>query len=229
MLLLDVQVEIAPGKETLLNDWYYLHVPRLVSVPGYESGRRYVSLTPGPRYLALYEIRSRADLPSLLGSDRSRRHPLTLSEWARWDQDLVPHMSHCRTNVYEPVGNGGSPILRGDYALVIIHFGVKQNDEAALAAELQDEISQLLISEADMLGARLLKASRDPAVAWLETTPDHMLIIECAGCRAARDLADGDGSEANRVLDKIYTSSASIPQISAYRQIARHWPWFKET
>jgi len=89
-LLLDVRVEIVPEKERALNDWYYHHVPRLVSVPGYESGRRYVAMTPGPRYAALYEIRDDSYVASLVGEDHSLRHPLTLSEWVEWDRNLAP-------------------------------------------------------------------------------------------------------------------------------------------
>lgn len=96
MLLLDATMSIAPAKEAELNTWYHLHVPRLVAVPGYESGNRYVAITPGPRYAALYEIRDHAALPLLLGEDAGTRDEVTLSEWAVWDRDLLPHTTETR-------------------------------------------------------------------------------------------------------------------------------------
>ena len=127
MLLLDVQVDIDPAKEETLNEWYYAHVPRLLSVPGYQSGRRYMALTPGPRYLALYEIKNQSYLPSLLGRDASLRDVKTLSEWARWDSDLVPHMSHCKTNVYCPRQEASAPLISFDTAIVTIRMEKPQS------------------------------------------------------------------------------------------------------
>jgi hypothetical protein len=224
MLLLDVQVEIAADKETILNDWYYLHVPHLVSVPGYDSGRRYVSLTStGPRYLALYEIRNRAVLPSLLGSDHSKRHPLTLSEWSRWDSELVPHMSFCRTNLYEPVSGRDAPILHGDHALVVVRFDGNEANQRAIAERLADPMSDAVASEPDLNSAMLLHAVVDPATAWLNTVPDHLLILELAGDHAARGFMETTAAKA--LLDEISRVARTAPQATPYRQIARHWHW----
>jgi hypothetical protein len=225
MLLLDVQVEIDPAKEELLNEWYYAHVPRLLSVPGYESGRRYLSLTPGPRYLALYEIKDQSYLPSLLGSDRSLRDAKTLSEWARWDRDLVPHMSHCKTNVYRPRQELSVPLISSDAAIVAIRMdntsGSREHSERIIAAA----IDEFIAVEEEALSCRLLEAAHDPAIDWLGTSPDLLLLVECAGPRAARCVARGDGA-AKALLESLSTAGTA-PQTTAYRMIARHWPLTK--
>ncbi|MBO0663188.1 hypothetical protein LQ948_11135 [Jiella sp. MQZ9-1] len=219
MLLLDVQVDIDPAKEDILNEWYYAHVPRLVSLPGYESGRRYASLTPGPRYLALYEIRDESYLPSLLGDDPSLRQPLTLSEWSRWEKDLVPHMSHCRTNLYQAPNDLSLPLLRSAPAIVTVRMDCRDGP-AALAA-IGAALNAFVSTELDVLGVRLLQAASDPAMAWLGTTPNALLIVECAGSRSAREIALRTGPAAD-LLDALAAQATARPQAVAYERIADH-------
>jgi len=47
-----------PGElEEEFNDWYDTdHIPELLGVPGFETGRRFVCLDGWPRYLALYDL-----------------------------------------------------------------------------------------------------------------------------------------------------------------------------
>src|SRR5947209_16172241 len=72
--LLFVQADVEPEQEAAWNDWYdRKHVPDLLSVPGFSSGRRF-EVAPGalevglsgalPRYLALYDLESAAVLTS---------------------------------------------------------------------------------------------------------------------------------------------------------------------
>jgi hypothetical protein len=226
MLLLDVQVDIDPSKEALLNEWYHAHVPRLLSVPGYDSGRRYAAMTPGPRYLALYEIRSESYLPSLLGSDKSLRHELTLSEWARWDRDLVPHMSHCKTNVYKARDDLCLPLIRADSAIVMIRLDEHDADRERTRRIVGDAIGKLLVADAEVLGVRLLERAREDAIVWLDTSPELLLLAECAGPRAARSLAVGKGT-ARAFLQSLVTVGGVEPRATAYQIIARHWPLTK--
>jgi hypothetical protein len=58
-----VQTSPTPGREDEFNQWYEnVHVPEVLSLPGYISGQRFrlVAADPfeGPRYLAVYEIES---------------------------------------------------------------------------------------------------------------------------------------------------------------------------
>jgi hypothetical protein len=223
MLLLDVRAEVAPEKESALNTWYYTHVPRLVSIPGYVSGRRYVALGRGPRYAALYEIDGRSSLPLLLGEDPARRHPLTLSEWDAWERDLVPFMSHCSTNLYEPV-LGTSPLLHGDHPIVELRFEVAGGAE--VLTELDDVLASALTATRDVVSATRFQAASYPETAWLRTHPDQLVLIETRSERTATQLCER-AELVGRIESLVRTAGSSV-EIVAYRQVARHWPWFKE-
>ena len=55
-LLLLVQANITPDQEDAFNSWYYHHVPKLLEVPGWLWGRRYVGVKGDTKYLALYAV-----------------------------------------------------------------------------------------------------------------------------------------------------------------------------
>ena len=55
-LLLLVQANVAPEHEAAFNAWYDHHVPKLLEIPGFNWGRRYVGVRGDVKYLALYEL-----------------------------------------------------------------------------------------------------------------------------------------------------------------------------
>jgi hypothetical protein len=213
VLLLDVRVEIEPEREHALNEWYHTHVPRLVSVPGYESGRRYIALTEGPRYAALYEIPDPQSLPSLLGSDHAKRHPVTLAEWDEWDEQFVPYMKHGSTNLYQADADFS---LKGDYPIVEVRF-----DDGAWGTG-EDSLLGLAGDHDGVVEASVLRAARDEAVRWLETQPSSLMLLQM------RD----DASAVYLVSSGLFTDAANAGgagvETVAYAQIARHWPFSKE-
>lgn len=216
MLILDVRVDIAPQYDDTLNEWYHTHVPRLVSLPGYASGRRYLSLTQGPRYAALYEIEDSSYLPSLLGADEHRRQPLTVSEWAEWDRRFVPHMNYGCTNLYASTDKR-CPILVGDTPIVEVHF---EGDREA-GALCDDQLLSGLEHSGAVIRATRLQASIDPQVEWLGTRPCNLLLLQVRDDAAAVELAAG-GELAAELRDR---GVADEIDSVAYRQIARHWPY----
>ncbi|MEA2168268.1 MAG: hypothetical protein QOF76_1568 [Solirubrobacteraceae bacterium] len=208
MLILDVRVAIDPKHDHALNEWYHTHVPRLVSLPGYTSGRRYVSLTDGPRYAALYEITDPSYLPSLLGADPAARHPLTLSEWAEWDERFVPHMTHGSTDLYEAAG-APSPLLVGDGPVVEFRFeGALRDGEPLPGIERS---------------ATWLRAANRAEVAWLHTRPANLLLVQPTDVDAAIALSRDEDVRA-----ALRDRGAADIECVAYAQIARHWPYAKE-
>ncbi|OGA35440.1 MAG: hypothetical protein A3G80_15290 [Betaproteobacteria bacterium RIFCSPLOWO2_12_FULL_62_13b] len=55
--LLVVRVDIAPALETEWNQWYdQVHLPEILKVAGFLSGRRYRSVEGTPKYMTLYEL-----------------------------------------------------------------------------------------------------------------------------------------------------------------------------
>jgi hypothetical protein len=52
-----VRVDIDAEHEVAFNAWYEdTHFPELLACPGWLSARRFVSIGPGPRYAAMYEV-----------------------------------------------------------------------------------------------------------------------------------------------------------------------------
>jgi antibiotic biosynthesis monooxygenase (ABM) superfamily enzyme len=59
-ILMEIRVNIAPEKEQEFNQWYNnVHVPEIVAVPGFISGRRFQRVSGDEiKYMALYELES---------------------------------------------------------------------------------------------------------------------------------------------------------------------------
>src|SRR5436190_233676 len=130
MLLLVARTQIDQEVEERFNKWYDVHIPVLLKAPaGYENGRRYVARTPGVRHAALYEIRSRSDLPRLYGEDAKLRDPAIAAEWAVWEREFRPHMSRSEINIYDSGEDSLLPLLHGDDPVVLVQ--ISPRDEAA--------------------------------------------------------------------------------------------------
>ena len=71
--LLMVWTDIAEALESGFNEWYNReHMPeRILGVPGFVRGRRYIACDGGPRYLAVYEASSNAVLTRLRSRGRT--------------------------------------------------------------------------------------------------------------------------------------------------------------
>ncbi len=96
--LLFVTTDPEPGWEDDFQAWYNTeHVPSLLGVPGFVSGRRYVALEGEPQYLALYEVES----PEVFNGEVYRKARDT--EWTL--RSLQHRLSHSR-NVYRFVRRG---------------------------------------------------------------------------------------------------------------------------
>ena len=78
--LLAVWTDIAPEAEREFNEWYDTeHIPQLLEVPGFLSGRRYQAVEGKPLYLALYDL---TDV-SVLKSDAFRQVREMPTEWTK--------------------------------------------------------------------------------------------------------------------------------------------------
>ena len=68
--LLLVTMEAPASFEEEFNDWYdFEHLPQRLAMPGFENGGRFVCLEGWPRWLALYDLSSRAALETLYTGD----------------------------------------------------------------------------------------------------------------------------------------------------------------
>jgi hypothetical protein len=61
--MLIVYTDVSPRHERDFNEWYNReHIDERISLPGFQRGRRYVSVKGPPKYLATYECDGVADL-----------------------------------------------------------------------------------------------------------------------------------------------------------------------
>lgn len=221
MHFLDVRVEIAPERENDLNEWYARHVPHLMQVPGYATGRRYMALDGGPRYAALYEIPDASFLPSLLGEDTDKRHELTLVDLPSWDSDLVPHMNHSDFNVWETARSAEGPVLAGDYPLVQARFDMSSHDGDGVIGYCDDELLPVLAEDPDVVAVSRLRPATDEAVAWIGARPSAFLLAQVTDEQSARRLV-GSASPLRQLADR---GGVSDLEVSSYRQLLFHAPF----
>jgi hypothetical protein len=224
MLLLVARSEIDPPREDPFNRWYDVHIPVLLKAPaGYENGRRYVARTPGVRHAALYEIRSRADLPLLYGENSALRDPAIAAEWAVWEKEFRPYMSVSEINIYDSGDDAFLPLLSGDYPIVLAQVAPSSARDAAKLNEAWNTgLGNALARLDDVVSASLLELSLDPVLEWLQMGPSHLILIQCAGVDSAREFVHGGLSAA---LDGTLSGMAVEYESTAYSQVARWWRW----
>jgi hypothetical protein len=104
--LLLVMIDVDEAHEDEFNRWYdEEHYPERMACPGFVSGRRYVAIEGGPKYLATYELES----PEVLDSPayEAIRPP---SEWTR---SVSTHFRSQVRNVYREI----TPVIAPDHVV----------------------------------------------------------------------------------------------------------------
>lgn len=90
--LLVVRVDIAPAVEKEWNQWYdQVHLPEILRVPGFLSGRRYRAVEGAPKYMTLYELESVQAF-----------HSQAFDQAKGWGE-FLSQISNKTINVYEPL------------------------------------------------------------------------------------------------------------------------------
>lgn len=126
--LLLVTMEPPASLEEEFNDWYDLeHFPQRSSIPGFESASRWVCLDGWPRWMALYDLESKATLESdaYLNVSGPRSTP--------WSRRILPRTVGRARIVAQAFGS--SDALQLDVAqtarLAWLGFSVRNEDEVA--------------------------------------------------------------------------------------------------
>jgi hypothetical protein len=100
--LLAVWTDIAPEAEQEFNEWYNKeHIPQLLGVPGFLSGRRYQAVEGEPKYLALYEL---TDV-SVLKGDAFRQVRESPTEWSK---KIIPLFRNTTIGMYQQLFSYGT-------------------------------------------------------------------------------------------------------------------------
>jgi hypothetical protein len=131
-ILFMVQVDLdAPSIEDEFNAWYNdEHVPELLRVPGFLSGRRFRATNGQPKYAALYELESIAALSEPLFHQARPAHPKSTTATKK----MWPHVRNLRRGIYARLGTstGASSGERTESAhLLLIGLKLDANAEAA--------------------------------------------------------------------------------------------------
>jgi hypothetical protein len=112
--LLAVWTDIAPEAEREFNEWYNSeHIPQLLGVPGFLSGRRYQAVEGEPKYLALYELTG----PDVLKGDAFQQVREMPTEWTK---KMRPLFRNTAIGVYSQTFSCGSrPTTDAEYVLTV--------------------------------------------------------------------------------------------------------------
>ena len=112
--LLAVWTDIAPEAEAEFNEWYNKeHIPQLLGVPGFLTGRRYQAVEGNPRYIALYEL---TNVDVLKGDDfRQVREMPT-----EWTKKMRPLFRNTTVAAYEQIfAYGTKPAQPAEFVLTV--------------------------------------------------------------------------------------------------------------
>jgi hypothetical protein len=112
--LLAVWTDIAPEAEAEFNEWYNKeHIPQLLDVPGFLTGRRYQAVEGKPRYIALYELSS----VDVLKGDAFRQVREMPTEWTK---KMRPLFRNTAVAAYEQIfAHGTQPAHLAEYVLTV--------------------------------------------------------------------------------------------------------------
>jgi hypothetical protein len=112
--LLAVWTDIAPEAEREFNEWYDSeHIPQLLGVPGFLSGRRYQAVEGEPKYLALYDLTD----AEVLKSDAFRQVREMPTEWTK---KMLPLFRNTAIGTYRQIfSHGTRPAKDADFVLTV--------------------------------------------------------------------------------------------------------------
>ncbi len=136
--LLLVTMEAPASFEEEFNDWYdFEHLPQRLAMPGFENGGRFVCLEGWPRWLALYDLSSRAALetPEYLA--------VSLANATPWSRRVAARTIGRARIVLDQIAPGGAVITPRDKLsrLAVARFG-------RVATEVRSSLVQALTQQA---------------------------------------------------------------------------------
>src|SRR5216684_7480214 len=101
--LLVVWTDIASEYEADFNEWYSKeHIPQLLGVPGFQTGRRYQAVEGSPKYMAIYQLADENVLKSD-GFRAVRENPTA------WTKKITPQFRNTQRGVYRQILSHGNP------------------------------------------------------------------------------------------------------------------------
>lgn len=184
--LLLVTMEPSAGFEDEFNDWYDTeHFPQRMGLPGFETGSRWACLSGWPRWLAIYDVASRAALetPEYLA--------VSLANATPWSKRVAARTTGRTRIVADQIAPGAalvSPLHQVSRLLMARFPGVAKPVEAA--KQLRDNATGIAGTIQTRVFESEAEAGRD---LWLLVEFDRPMSLE----RVTDALGTVGGSGAN--------------------------------
>lgn len=227
-LLLLVQANIAPEHEDHFNSWYYHHVPKLLEIPGWLWGRRYVGVKGATKYLALYGVESMDHLALVMAADPALKDPRAVEERARFD--AIPGKADVVSNVYEQLSGShlGNPFLKDDRYLSVVMADCADpaREEEWNAWYDHSHLPNLVAIPGYLSGARF-RVKPDPRFGSRQMGPKYLALYEWEGEHCLQSLAEPETmrQEAKAELAEWHSYGLPLAKNTAwnvYRPISSH-------
>lgn len=227
-LLLLVQANIAPEQEDVFNGWYYHHVPRLLEIPGWLWGRRYVGVKGETKYLALYGVEGMDAMVRVMAATDALKDARAVEERRRFD--AIEGKSDVVSNVYEQVSGAqlGNPFLRDDRYLSVVMADVADPAKEAEWNAWYDHshVPNLVRVPGYLSGARF-RIKRDPRFGDKPMGPKYLALYEWEGPHCLATLGDPATMIPEARAELAEWEGYGLPLArntgwNVYRPIARH-------
>lgn len=150
--LLVVWTDVAPEFEAEFNRWYDSeHVPQLLGVPGFLSGRRYQAVDGKPKYIAIYEL---ADENVLKGDAfrEVRENPTS------WSKKIIPQFRNTQVGGFRQIFSHGEPPAKDAEFVLTVRLNTPAEHEAAFNAWYNEDHIPALVGVPGVYCARRYQA-----------------------------------------------------------------------
>jgi len=162
--LLAVWTDIAPEAEREFNEWYNTeHIPELLEVPGFLSGKRYQAADGSPQYLALYEL---TNVEVLKGDAFRRVRELPTA----WSKKIIPLFRNTTIGMYRQLfACNNYPVQEANYVLTV-RLGIPADKEDDFNQWYNIDHAPALVSVPGVRGARRFQS--------VEGEPKYLAVYE---------------------------------------------------
>lgn len=121
--LLVVWTDVAPEYEAEFNEWYDKeHIPQLLGVQGFLTGRRYQAVDGKPKYVALYDLAddSVTKSPAFM---QARNKPTP------WSARMMPHFRNTQRGVFRQILAHGTPPAKDAEVVLTVRLNTPADHE----------------------------------------------------------------------------------------------------
>lgn len=227
-LLLLVQANIAPEHEDAFNSWYYHHVPKLLEIPGWSWGRRYIGVKGETKYLALYSVATMDDMVRVMAADPALKDPRANDERALFD--AIPGKQNVLSNVYEQISGAalGNPFLKDDHYLSVVMADVANPaDEADWNAWYDHSHVPNLVRVPGYLSGARFRVKPDPRFGDKVMGAKYLALYEWEGPHCLDTLGDQETMIPEAKAELAEWQAYGLPKAknmawNVYRPIARY-------